>query len=379
MARSPFVRCRRVGTGICLLALLGIRTLSGQLEPSPQAGGGGPAAVEQASPGGQPPAAKTAKIVAARSSNADHRNRAALGDGLTVKVENLRAALATVKDGCKDLILFLNEIPISGVPPDSCDIDTGNVHFTLDRTDDSDRAWHILLEEPIAFRKVISVSVGPENDLSFPSSVDGFELEILPEALFYAYFAGLLVFLVALVRLAMRTRLLRDRSQPTPPGKLPPYSLSIFQLAFWSFLVIAAYLFIWLITSELDTITGSVLALLGIGSATALGANLIATGKSSAPAQTPATAKEAVSQGFLRDVLSDQEGISFHRFQLFVWTLVLGVIFLASVYHGLQMPQFNPTLLGLMGISSGTYLGFKIPETRGSAPAPSAGERGPAA
>jgi hypothetical protein len=28
------------------------------------------------------------------------------------------------------------------------------------------------------------------------------------------------------------------------------------------------------------------------------------------------------------------------------------------------MPQFNPTLLGLMGISSGTYLGFKVPESR---------------
>jgi hypothetical protein len=48
-----------------------------------------------------------------------------------------------------------------------------------------------------------------------------------------------------------------------------------------------------------------------------------------------------------------------------VWTWVLGIIFISSVYHGLQMPQFNPTLLGLMGISSGTYLGFKVPENRG--------------
>ncbi|HEX9945022.1 MAG TPA: hypothetical protein VGG03_23685 [Thermoanaerobaculia bacterium] len=305
-------------------------------------------------------------VVGVRSSDRDHPNRAALGDGLTVKMENLKTALARIEKGCEGLILFLNEIPINGVPPESCDIDTGSVRYTLDRTDDSDRAWHALLQEPTALRRIISVSVGPEGKLSFPSRVDKFELEVLPEVYFYGYFAGLLVLFLLLLRLARRTPLLRDRPAEPPEGKLPPYSLSRFQMAFWSFLVVAAYLFIWMITEELDTITGSVLALLGIGSATALGANLIDAGKASTatPAAAPVSGKDAVSQGFLRDVLSDAEGISLHRLQLFVWTWVLGVIFIASVYNGLQMPQFNPTLLGLMGISSGTYLGFKIPENR---------------
>ena len=82
------------------------------------------------------------------------------------------------------------------------------------------------------------------------------------------------------------------------------------------------------------------------------------------PAEVPAAAPKGtvVSRGFLRDVISDAHGVSLYRFQLFAWTLVLGVIFCASVYDGLQMPQFSPTLLGLMGISSGTYLGFKVPE-----------------
>ena len=44
--------------------------------------------------------------------------------------------------------------------------------------------------------------------------------------------------------------------------------------------------------------------------------------------------------------------------------LSLGVIFVASVYKDLAMPEFNATLLGLMGISSGTYLGFKVPEKK---------------
>jgi hypothetical protein len=120
----------------------------------------------------------------------------------------------------------------------------------------------------------------------------------------------------------------------------------------------------WMITGELDTITESVLALVGIGAGTALGAALIDTNDAGG-----VKAAETKSNGFLRDVLDDGHGISFHRFQMFVWTIVLGVIFCASVYRRLAMPDFSATLLGLMGISSGTYLGFKFPEKSNAAPA----------
>jgi hypothetical protein len=33
-----------------------------------------------------------------------------------------------------------------------------------------------------------------------------------------------------------------------------------------------------------------------------------------------------------------------------------------AVFSQLAMPDFSATLLGLMGISSGTYIGFKIPD-----------------
>jgi len=55
-------------------------------------------------------------------------------------------------------------------------------------------------------------------------------------------------------------------------------------------------------------------------------------------------------------------GINFHRFQIAVWTLVLAIIFIKDVYENLAMPTFNTTLLGLLGLSAGTYLGLKIPE-----------------
>jgi hypothetical protein len=73
--------------------------------------------------------------------------------------------------------------------------------------------------------------------------------------------------------------------------------------------------------------------------------------------------KPKKSDWFLIDILTDQgNGISFHRFQMFVWTLILGILFIYQVWFRLSMPEFDVTLLALLGISSGTYLGFKFPE-----------------
>lgn len=46
------------------------------------------------------------------------------------------------------------------------------------------------------------------------------------------------------------------------------------------------------------------------------------------------------------------------------WTLILGLVFIAEVVNKLAMPVFDPTLLGLMGISSGAFIGFKLPEKK---------------
>ena len=61
-------------------------------------------------------------------------------------------------------------------------------------------------------------------------------------------------------------------------------------------------------------------------------------------------------------MLSDSNGVSFHRFQMLAWTIVLGIIFVGQVWKELAMPEFNDTLLSLLGISAGTYVGLKIPE-----------------
>ena len=223
------------------------------------------------------------------------------------------------------------------------------------------------------------------------------------------------------------TNIIREPGPSPVSGKRRPYNLGRAQMAFWFFLIYASYTTIWLITSALDTITTSLLALMGISAGTALGEALIDNGKDTAQtnqlqdltaqkvaveqavtdvqtqvdalnasgaatvtdqanrdamtrqlvegrtrlgqidqqlAAVSADAAPNVSAGFLRDILSDGSGYSFHRFQIFAWTIVLGIIFVSSVYNNLTMPDFSPTLLGLMGLSAGTYIGFKFPEQK---------------
>src|SRR5204863_4239476 len=68
------------------------------------------------------------------------------------------------------------------------------------------------------------------------------------------------------------------------------------------------------------------------------------------------------TQGFFKDLLNDINGPTIHRWQILAWTLVIGGIFVIGVYSGLEIPGLGNTLLILMGISGGLYLGFKIPE-----------------
>jgi peptidoglycan hydrolase CwlO-like protein len=196
-------------------------------------------------------------------------------------------------------------------------------------------------------------------------------------------------------------------------------------MAVWFFLVVSSFLFLYVITDDYNTLTEQAVMLIGIGSGTALGAAVIDVGKRNVldrereslaglegetqklkdriaenqkstqddpernsqdqPTLNELTSKlaemnvrrveaetrvkhagavlikDGSSNGFM-DLLTDANGISFHRFQMVVWTVILIILFFDGVYRNLAMPEFNATLLALMGISSGTYLGFKIPE-----------------
>jgi hypothetical protein len=164
---------------------------------------------------------------------------------------------------------------------------------------------------------------------------------------------ALLAALAAIIVLsAVRTDMLRDRA--TTEGIRPPYSLGRTQMAWWFFLVVLSFGFIWLVTGDRDTIPPSVLGLMGISAATAVVASVTSRDESEA---------QRASAGWWRDLVSDEHGsVALERLQVIVWTIVLSGVFVTSVVWYLSMPDFNATLLALMGISSGTYLGFRMPQ-----------------
>lgn len=353
-----------------------------------------------------------------------HDHYAGLEDIIVVRVRDLqsliRAAKCLSKDdltvpGCKPqaITLFLDGRQIKGIvpesgaprlddPPSKDGTFDGALQFHLQRktgptNESNDEAWADLLGAPPLgdgfFKRATEVSVGLENGYALPTEVFGgppkakdatqqFSLIRIHFFWFIPCSILLAVVFVLLVLLARFSELLRDLG-PKPPQpadlrqdgnkfqnwwqerkrrKHKPYSLARFQMAVWFFLVIASFMFIWLVTNAFDTITSSTLALIGIGSGTALGAAAIdlTSQSNGGGANTPSESKD-----FLTDILTDgTNGASFHRFQMFVWTFVLAILFIYSVWNRLSMPEFSATLLALMGISSGTYLGFKIPENQ---------------
>ena len=351
-----------------------------------------------------------------------------LDDVLEVFVEGLEQ-WAETHDPNK-LVPYINGRAIKGNYPDEIHLERGRLIFHLQITPESKDPWIDLLGEPTSTHRPVTLSVGLENGSAFDSVYE--KENTLPLTVINPLYGIVALLVIAvtlflLLWLCRSTNIIREPGPPPVSGKRRPYNLGRAQMAFWFFLVYASYMTIWLITSALDTITASLLALMGISAGTALGEALIDNGKdttrtnqtqdltaqkqalmqtldevqpqvdaanaSAASTVTDQANRDAlnrqlvqgrtrlnqvdqqlraltvetapqVSQGFLRDILSDGSGYSFHRFQIFAWTIVLGIIFVSSVYNDLTMPEFSPTLLGLMGLSAGTYIGFKFPEQK---------------
>ena len=230
-----------------------------------------------------------------------------------------------------------------------------------------------------------------------------------------------------------QTDLLRDPTSPVNPTGRYPFSLGLCQMAFWTIVILASFIFLFIILEDFQTVSPAAVTLMGISAVTGLSSVLInksnqaamedkwrgvpsfaskrnllkqladakrtleetvnklaqadlpvgATGKLTLSADDLAllqTTKversafidkvtpllryygfRAAVKSFAMDLLKETDSVSFHRLQLIIWTLVLGGVFLYNVFVNLIMPDYSASLLILVGISSGTYIGFKMP------------------
>ncbi len=387
------------------------------------------------------------------------------GQSITVIVTNLESFFSCnvvsndlrikgIKADADNLVPFINHIPLIGCTmlfDTTGDDNTHELIFKLDRdatnTSSKDHWNQLFSSLPFFESQRVDVSVGiadgwvMQSDVGLEKDQDHFSFVVVP--LDGSSIAGLVVIaamLLALLALASATDILRDPYGPLRPDGRAAFSLARTQMAFWSFLVLASYFLLWRMTGDKDTITQSVLILMGISAGTALGSAMVDVGKTEDGGRSQyflplnaegksrqekqqarrnmvdallktkedlqtkltnklkdfqnlaATAlvdrdnnlkeqmateeqirrtnvqlefyKRGVLWRFVTDILGDNGAISFHRFQIAAWTIVLGIIFLEEVVTQIAMPEFNSTLLGLMGISAGTYIGFKIPEAK---------------
>ncbi len=383
-----------------------------------------PAAASQDAASQPPPAAgctnAAARVVDVYNGVPGNRT-VRLRDTITIQVEGLdglrqeaecRGQAAAGKP--EDIVLYVDERPLPELvasPP--TDPNEKILRFPLRRTETSRDAWTAVLGRPDWAPRKTRFSIGLADRYAISDKgVKPVLLEVIPHNLFLFWLLLFFAFLIGFFVLARRSDLLRDPA-PQPGGDARrPYSLARSQASWWFFLILASYLLIGMTTGDFSTsITSTCLVLMGISAGTAVGSAFIDASKSTPETalrqgaaqqnlagaveklagevkaeavlnpNDPATAQDAAvkktelaaklsqlrkarneSESFILDILSDANGVNFHRFQMLAWTVVLGIIFAGNVYRDLAMPDFSTTLLALMGISAGTYLGLKIPE-----------------
>jgi hypothetical protein len=322
-------------------------------------------------------------------------------------------------------VLFLNGREVKGLDSPVYDHADHALLFKLTRNGSNADMWKGILGSPTAAHVPVTASLGRttgsggavQETITGAANATTFQFEVISVTQLMLAVLSILVVLVLVWGHARKSTTLRDNLLPQVEPARQPYSLGRWQMAFWFTLIFAAFVFLFFLLWDANTISAQALGLMGISGTTALAAVAVDAAKNT-PAdacnqglralglnsyddvlrvrqeiasrqaelqQLPTEQRKTqlsseildrqlilqtyddkirpfVTQGWFRDLTTDLNGTALHRLQVFCWTWILGIVFVIAVYRGLAMQDFSPTLLVLMGISSAGYVGFKIPE-----------------
>ncbi len=200
----------------------------------------------------------------------------------------------------------------------------------------------------------------------------------------YLYLTILLILTIVVVVVANKSEMLRNQvfnqnnytniaAANNIKNPKPAFSLSRTQLTFWTVIISSTFIYVVIYLSSgasivIPNLPPVNLVLLGIAAGTSVVAKVIDNSQKDSAAGT-ISQQDLPSKGFLTDIISDDNGISIHRLQNVIWTAIVGVIYIYYVMTSSKIPDgtiINNDLLGLMGISAGTYLGLKTTENSGT-------------
>ncbi len=262
--------------------------------------------------------------------------------------------------------LLINGIE-TGLHPLGCDPATDELAFAIKKEDTTaspitDAAWETILGRPwntvkSDFKRELRYTVTQPADLESGPIMSSGKLILLIAKPSIGLLGALLVgaLWIGLVYLGRNSGMLRDDGNQGTDIHHRTYSLGRVQMAWWFGIVMGSYIFLWMMSQDIPALGSQALLLMGISGATGLTCVGLNSGMQK---------RLPISNGkFFEDLLTDAYGITLHRFQMLAITVILGVMFVIHVATTLTMPEFDGSLLALMGISGGTYVGFKIPET----------------
>jgi hypothetical protein len=194
--------------------------------------------------------------------------------------------------------------------------------------------------------------------------------------LFFVTLLVLILMWVVAIYYAITDSLLKDvcfdKDGKQMKSQYSPFSYSRSQLLWWTLIVLSCYIFFFGATSVLIPLNVTSVLLLGFGALVYASGKLIDNAqidKGRGDRNQDQGAQNKEEPKFFKDILSDDNGISIHRFQAVVFNVVFGIGFIAffvkSLYHErYPLIEFTDWQFALIGISSATYLGLKASENK---------------
>lgn len=294
-----------------------------------------------------------------------HRSekRLYLNSYLAVEVRNIKLFDAKVSRSKKPPILYFSDVAMRSLKPVCIDKDNGFVIYYLDQADSSIRACDPYFTNMVSPWPINNITLGFSNTAPLPTDAYGYSLFQIDRNAFWIMLC-MIGFVICLFILLIRQSSLL---QVGPDGS--QYSLAYTQIAFWTLIVLISYIYLWLATQNYNSLTASALIIMGISAATTSGSRLISKRRyQSGLASRPKDGDNAMlsenvyirdTRGFMNDLFCDDNGSSISRWQMVLWTGIMGLVFLWVVVREKKMPEFGDYQLMLLGISSGAYLLLK--------------------
>jgi hypothetical protein len=325
------------------------------------------------------PPAKIASIMvtSVTSDQGKYKDRAKIGDKIFVKVDSLATLIKSAGDNTDNITLKIGETVFPDLIP-LRKVDDSTLEYELVKNEKNSAKWDSLSASMKQMVFPVKVSLAVANQKNGIMKIVGYDFRLILHTFRTdATLAAVVAIMFGITFFKLGNFDARLRSY----GPDSPYSLALVQMAVWYCVVTLAYIYLYTINECPPTLNSSILILIGISSATAFGARIVDSSnlakkeleESEKPAESAlhSSVKEDTlsdkmekkrSNGFFRDILSDEYGFALSRYQIVIWTLIMLYIFVKDVLNLGLMHDFSEGELFLMGISSGSYVGYKLKE-----------------